>query len=1330
MMDGTAHPANPKQAYVAANSVYESVAQSEQDDRQSQIIACLCLSLDKQRVSKYGEDVKSITLLSPTIFPIVYAAILGKMLRRLALFKAERNATLGTIERLVGCQSLFSTFERQFAFRRMDLLGVSLLVAWLLSPLGGQSSLRLLSTQPLLVLVDDTVKYFPIEGYAKQTHLFNKGYAEMAWPLFAPLYMTALLTSRQYLTLPMDQFGNVKIPDLFQLKSYSSSLPADTWYEIEEGSTPEYISIMGIPMAGLPETGNTTFTLDSHYWSIECGSLSPFSEYVNATLDKTPSLSFVPKGSAPVGADNSTEFTYQTRWITSESNERLKNGTIVPVVSGVVSQAACRAFPVVVRSRIDCQGRSCAVKAMRRVERNTEEIFRSYESTTAWFTVIGANMPGADQGLNQKDSSSSELVEHWMMDPELSTFRWDRSKDRSGVEKRWVNVADLPTEVMSARLQVAMNTYWQSALGSTIMMGNLTKQRVEQLEDTGFDYTWNTTELVGARQDGEQYACHTCFAVITIVISFLLFAASVASLVLGLFTKAPDTLGYVSTSARDNPYITTQVPSHFDGLEAARALQHSPASAGALSLVTKLQMSLHTQKALQNGVSTMSCNIGDVVGALEVRSEVLGFEVQARSVHVKRRCGNRCLAELQPTIQGCPLSTYLSAASMATDGSRDDVSVLRDSLDASTLTPSNERSVSAASGRHRYEPVPVTETTREVPMHAKVSEEQTNYPQDVGLLTRSRFHWTVLMPLDVMLMLSPIFFFIIACLCISLEGRAKSGHGENVKAITLVAPSIFPILYAAVLGKMLRRVGLYRAEKSAKIGTVERLIGCQSVFTAIERQIALRRFDLLGLAILFAWLLSPIGGQTSLRMLNIEPLKKEFNNTVRYFPIEGFARQTLFFARGGADVFWPLWAPLYMTALQTSRHYWSSPMDMFGNVRIPDISQSNTSTIDPPDYDWHDFGDIADVRYTSMLGLPIVGIPDTGNSSFRFQSFYWSVNCSGWNSTDFTETEYNQKPTFNLTSDWRGGNERFDFIYWTKRVMSQDMEVSSSNPHANNTGILCSSRCSALPVVTESDVACQGRSCSVQGMRRLQRNPHKILSHYDGPIDFLNLIYRHMPGADVGYNKLPSTVSSVLVEQWIFNPDLSQFEWVLDPVDAQWEIEDRWVDLAQLSPETFSHHLQLAINTCWDASVGSMIRMGNFTLEQIEKTGTKYNFSWNKTELAGVSYDGERYVCNIAFATITMCLSLALCVAALTSLILGIVIKAPDILGYVSTSARDNPYVREHVSSRSDGLQAARALRDVEMRIGDVNGTGEVGHVAFTTNGQDLGKLSRKRMYD
>lgn len=68
---------------------------------QTVVIAIMCLCLDSQPISSFGENVKAVTLLSPTIFPIVYAAILGKALRRVGLFKAERSSTIGVGNKLI-----------------------------------------------------------------------------------------------------------------------------------------------------------------------------------------------------------------------------------------------------------------------------------------------------------------------------------------------------------------------------------------------------------------------------------------------------------------------------------------------------------------------------------------------------------------------------------------------------------------------------------------------------------------------------------------------------------------------------------------------------------------------------------------------------------------------------------------------------------------------------------------------------------------------------------------------------------------------------------------------------------------------------------------------------------------------------------------------------------------------------------------------------------------------------------------------------------------------------------------------------------------------------
>lgn len=72
-------------------------------------------------------------------------------------------------------------------------------------------------------------------------------------------------------------------------------------------------------------------------------------------------------------------------------------------------------------------------------------------------------------------------------------------------------------------------------------------------------------------------------------------------------------------------------------------------------------------------------------------------------------------------------------------------------------------------------------------------------------------------------------------------------------------------------------------------------------------------------------------------------------------------------------------------------------------------------------------------------------------------------------------------------------------------------------------------------------------------------------------------------------------------------------------------------------------------------------------------------------------------------------------IAAGTSVVLGIVTRAPDVLGYVSTLAHDNPYFGKYVPSHFDGLEATRALRDVRVVLGDIHMEAESGHIAFAS---------------
>jgi hypothetical protein len=146
--------------------------------------------------------------------------------------------------------------------------------------------------------------------------------------------------------------------------------------------------------------------------------------------------------------------------------------------------------------------------------------------------------------------------------------------------------------------------------------------------------------------------------------------------------------------------------------------------------------------------------------------------------------------------------------------------------------------------------------------------------------------------------------------------------------------------------------------------------------------------------------------------------------------------------------------------------------------------------------------------------------------------------------------------------------------------------------------------------------------------------------------------------------------------------------------------------------------------------MGSMYRMGNLTSNDLEKQNETNSEWWNSTSAIGKRYNGEEYKCNITFAVLTIVISWLLFMAASISVVLGILTRAPDVLGYVSTLARDDPYFDKHVPSHLDGLEATRALRDVRVILGDVRQGADVGHVAFASMDIGPGRVSRKRLYD
>lgn len=264
----------------------------------------------------------------------------------------------------------------------------------------------------------------------------------------------------------MDLFSNVKIPDLSAIDTYvEGTTQTSEWHNIKHETSVAYSSLLGIPVAGLPHSGNSTFNLTSFHWSIQCtplakGTCDPYKwdDLVNRTGFK---LDMGPTGRT---------FDIMLS-IKDYDQETTQNGfTYLSKVSNVnYVNSSCAVSPQLVESQISCQGTSCSVKRMRRPVKPPglamNPLWRSFWVLCTYISVT-------DLGYERETVTRSEMVEQWIANPDYATMTTTFSKDK------WVNMTAIPVDQFNRRLQMAVNTWWDSSLGPDFRMGNL------NIEDT------------------------------------------------------------------------------------------------------------------------------------------------------------------------------------------------------------------------------------------------------------------------------------------------------------------------------------------------------------------------------------------------------------------------------------------------------------------------------------------------------------------------------------------------------------------------------------------------------------------------------------------------------------------------------------------------------------------------------------------------------------------------------------------------------------------------------------------------------------------------------
>lgn len=521
-----------------------------------------------------GDRILDALLLSPTVFPIVFAAICGRAMKSIALYQSQKGASLRLLEHLSGASSLFSALERVVTLRSFGIVGITTALLWASSPIGGQAlSLRLLSKQSFYAQSTRFATYLGPDFLDKNWLESSSGSASMLSRVTS-IYLSSLSSSHEVRGSPRDVWGNPKtsIP-----ASDVSGTNSSEWRSITNGSdTSTYANLIGIPLKAFSEGTTSEMVVSSIDMDVRCSSLEftdteTFKKNLKEPLVVNPAGGGTfPNGTTSIVLPTTHPFTGSTTtflYVTNASWTQFafdnthpltifygsqtyaKTASLYPKVGFPVSLATCNMLPRGLETKVACTANVCQAVAARRVPAKLKTPGPILQ------IMRGGHFCGMGSSYHIGQASQTE---HFIVDGFVS----DNTE-------QLLSLYQVPLAVFETRFRQAMNTFWYAVASVVFATGNLTSVDVQ-------DYLLRTPASV-TEDLGPHYVCHWTWFWLGLAIVALLEGLAIANTILRFRTHIPDIFGYVSSLTLANKHCKgeeIEQSSALDGLQRARALGH------------------------------------------------------------------------------------------------------------------------------------------------------------------------------------------------------------------------------------------------------------------------------------------------------------------------------------------------------------------------------------------------------------------------------------------------------------------------------------------------------------------------------------------------------------------------------------------------------------------------------------------------------------------------------------------------------------------------------------------------------------------------------------
>jgi len=479
------------------------------------------------------------------------------------------------------------------------------------------------------------------------------------------------------------------------------------------------------------------------------------------------------------------------------------------------------------------------------------------------------------------------------------------------------------------------------------------------------------------------------------------------------------------------------------------------------------------------------------------------------------------------------------------------------------------------------------------------------------------------------------------------------------------------------------------------------------------------------------WVLSPLGGQSSLRVLARKQAYTSDEQTLYYFDTSN-SEGTMYEGASSLTYYRSSANAIYQACLLAPGKVQSSAVDLWNNVKIPMLEYLPEYTT-KPDGSWLQVNETQGLAYSSMTGLMTAGLPMNHSSNFTAESSYFNLGCSGpsiftidrnANTTSDLDKFYGGFESWLGTISYHTNRSRGLFAdpytsdynyYWNSFMVDANSNPTESGiglpEHLNmiyasqgaNTEKIFAYNCTVETTYVEANVVCNSKDCYVNRMRRSKKDttPSNITPLNNQTVTYLLNFLANIPWA-------AGTIHSATLsptDLYVGGSD--------SPYDTSLAQED--IDYTDVTGKEVSQRLGAVVNTLWQASLArnaiALEAPSNLTAVAAGDAG------YHAAQVVATTRQPHTvYAASKLWTGLTALISIVLFLCGVAGQLFKYLAKAPDILGYVSSMTRDNPYFESvHGADRLDGLSRARLLRKVEVRIMDVKPWDERGHIALTS---------------